>query len=117
MSVTLAAVTFDCSDAAGLARFWAGVLEQPVDPNASDHFATIGMGVLQPAWMFIQVPEGKQVKNRLHVDFHSPDWSAEADRVVALGAKRLGDFDEFGTQWATLMDPEDNEFDIGKGMS
>jgi len=55
-------------------------------------------------------------KNRLHVDFHSPDWSAEADRVVALWAKRLGDFDEFGTQWATLMDPEGNEFDIGKGM-
>jgi hypothetical protein len=22
----------------------------------------------------------------------------------------------FGTQWATLMDPEGNEFDIGKGM-
>jgi len=48
--------------------------------------------------------------------FHSPDWSAEADRVVALWAKRLGDFDEFGTQWATLMDPEGNEFDIGRGM-
>jgi hypothetical protein len=36
MSVSLYAVTFDCADAAGLARFWSAVLECPADEGASE---------------------------------------------------------------------------------
>ncbi len=41
MSVNLFAVTFDCADAAGLATFWSGVLERPVEDGATAEMASI----------------------------------------------------------------------------
>ena len=35
------------------------------------------------------------------------------ERAIWLGASRHGDFDEYGTGWTTLADPEGNFFDIG----
>lgn len=115
MSSSLYAVTFDCANAAELARFWSGVLDQPVDPDASEDFAAIGLqreASARPAWMFNRVPEGKPAKNRVHVDLISATWKAEVDRLVALGATRIGDFDQDGSRWSTLADPEGNEFDV-----
>lgn len=40
------------------------------------------------------------------------DLGAAADRLLALGASKLGDFAEDGYRWITLADPEGNEFDI-----
>jgi hypothetical protein len=62
--------------------------------------------------MFNRVPEPRQAKNRVHVDLVSSDWKTEVDRVIGLGATRIGDFDEGGSMWTTLADPEGNEFDI-----
>ncbi|MBM7790135.1 hypothetical protein JOD67_006815 [Tenggerimyces flavus] len=57
------------------------------------------------------MPVPKSGKNRIHVDLMSSD-AAELDRLVALGAKRLDDFDEDGEKWTTLADLEGNEFDL-----
>ena len=112
MSSTLAHVTFDCADAAALAGFWAGVLEQPVNDGASPGFAVIGGS---PGWMFIRVPEPKSTKNRMHPDLTTQDLDTELTRLKALGATHLADHDEDGTRWATLADPEANEFDVVAG--
>jgi hypothetical protein len=115
-SLTLGYVTFDSADAGRLATFWSGVLRRPVDDGASDQFATVGAtgdDPLHPAFMFVQVPEPKVGKNRVHVDLLAADWRAEVDRVVELGATKIGDFDESGAVWATLADTEGNLFDIG----
>lgn len=116
MSVTLVAVTYDCANAAGLAGFWSSVLQRPVDDGASEQFASLATpdGQGGPTWMFIQVPEGKQVKNRVHVDLGAADLAAETERVVKLGATRIADHEEGGTRWTTLADPEGNEFDIAQ---
>jgi uncharacterized glyoxalase superfamily protein PhnB len=45
------------------------------------------------------------------------DLSAAVERAVALGATKVAEFDEYGTQWVTLTDPEGNVFDIGVGES
>jgi hypothetical protein len=113
MTLSFAQVVFDCHDAAALAGFWSGVLGQPVDPDANEFFATIGHGSGSTGFMFVKVPEKRAGKNRLHVDLVGPDHEAEVDRVVGLGAKRVADFDEYGTRWTTLSDPEGNVFDIG----
>ncbi len=113
MSLRFAQVVFDCQDAGSLAGFWSGVLRSPVDPGASEFFATIGRGGPGTAFMFIKVPEQRVGKNRLHVDLIGPEHETEVDRVIGLGAKRVGDFDEYGTRWTTLADPEGNVFDIG----
>ena len=63
--------------------------------------------------MFVAVPEPRQGKNRMHLDLVATDLPAEVERAVALGATKIGEFDEYGTRWTTLTDPEGNVFDIG----
>jgi predicted enzyme related to lactoylglutathione lyase len=116
MSLRFAAVTFDCTDAARLAEFWSAVLDRPMltTPPPSPYFAALGPGPDGGSgFMFIQVPEGKTVKNRVHLDLDSEDPPAEVARVVALGATKLYDVAEYGLTWTTLTDPEGNEFCIG----
>jgi glyoxalase superfamily protein len=57
-------------------------------------------------------PADKRGKNRLHLDVAPPtgsDHHAEAERLVALGARRI-DIGQGDVQWVVLADPEDNEF-------
>ena len=114
MPITLEHVTFDCANAAALAGFWAQVLETQVDAEANEFFATVNKAADGPALMFIQVPEERAGKNRLHIDFATTGWAAEVDRIVDLGAKRVGEFDEYGAHWITLADPEGNVFDLAE---
>jgi hypothetical protein len=64
--------------------------------------------------LFQQVPEGKTVKNRVHLDINvGPDaMKAEAARLEALGATVIAEVDAAGGHWLTLADPEGNEFDV-----
>lgn len=112
MSLSVAHIVVDCANAEALAGFWSKVLELPVDPGANAFFATVG-GDAPGSLMFLQVPEPKQGKNRLHVDLTGPQWRAEVERVCGLGATVLSEHAEYGTEWMTLRDPEGNEFDIG----
>ena len=119
MPVTLEQIVFDAADALRLAQFYAQVLEREVDPGGSEYFATVGRSgaaPLHPVFMFIQVPEGRVGKNRLHVDLVSPDRAADIQRAISAGAKHVADFAEYGTAWTTLADPEGNLFDIGDGL-
>jgi catechol 2,3-dioxygenase-like lactoylglutathione lyase family enzyme len=109
MSTTLTHLTFDCTDAAALAAFWAAVLDRPVDDDASAEYACIS-GL--PGWMFLKVPEAKAVKNRVHPDLAAPDLAVEVQRLQALGATHLADHEEDGAVWSTLADPEGNEVDV-----
>ncbi len=82
-------------------------------------------GVGPDIW-FHQVSEAKTIKNRLHFDLRATAaWTdpreirrelieAEADRLVALGARRTGALSEAGSDFYAvgMRDPEDNEFDI-----
>ncbi|MDA8316087.1 MAG: VOC family protein [Actinomycetota bacterium] len=115
MSVNLYAVTFDCADAAKLAGFWSAVLGRVVDDGATEDFAAIGPQDTpgrRPLLMFVHVPEAKAAKNRFHPDLIADDLEGEVGRLVDLGAVRKADFEEGGARWATLCDPEGNEFDV-----
>ena len=78
----------------------------------SDVAQIAGDGSVGPGFMFIKVPEPKTAKNRMHIDLGTADLDVEVDRVLGLGATLKGRYDEWGIQWATLLDPEDNEFCI-----
>lgn len=113
MSLHVAAVTFDCSNALKLAEFWSAAFGRPIDEGemgASDFFARISGTDGDPSMMFIQVPEGKATKNRVHLDLAAADHTQEVARLVSLGARVVHDKDEWGVQWTTLSDPEGNEF-------
>jgi predicted enzyme related to lactoylglutathione lyase len=113
VSVTFFSISLDCADAGKQADFWSQVLNRPVDDGGSQDFAAIGLqNVEGQVWMFHRVPEAKQAKNRVHVDFLAGDLREEVQRVLTLGAAHIRDVDEGGYQWSTLADPEGNEFDI-----
>ncbi|KXO98503.1 VOC family protein [Tsukamurella pseudospumae] len=117
MALTVQMINLDCADVAGQAAFWSQALGVPVDENDGNAFMrTVGyQNPVLPRMMFLAVPEGKTVKNRMHLDLHADDRAAEVARVLALGATHLRDHDEWGVQWTVLTDPEGNEFCIAQG--
>lgn len=66
-----------------------------------------------PVMLFVQVPEGKTVKNRWHVDLKPTDRTRDEEvaRLLDAGARLVSDHRRAdGTGWALLADPEGNEF-------
>src|SRR5215210_4172298 len=114
-ALSLGQIVVDSADAAALAGFWSRLLERPVLDGATQFFAVIPPAEdgAFPALMFLAVPEPRFGKNRLHLDLVSTDRAAAVARAIQLGARKVGEFDEYGTQWTTLADPEGNLFDIG----
>ena len=136
-------VTVDCADPHSLAGFWCEVLGYAYDaPPAgfanwdealdafgvpperrNDASAAVDPGGAGPRLFFQRVPEGKVAKNRLHLDVRAAPGltgddrmaalEAEAERLVALGAARLGRHEPappMGHGFIVLADPEGNEF-------
>jgi predicted enzyme related to lactoylglutathione lyase len=113
MPLRLFSITMDCDDPVQLAEFWAEVTGYDVQ-TANEHIAVLtGDGTVGPRFMLIKVPEDKTAKNRMHIDLGTTDLDREVDRVVGLGATLKGRYEEWGVTWATLADPEGNEFCIG----
>ena len=109
-------ITIDCRDAYAQAQFWSQVFGTPMNPedNPGDPASLVDTGDGQPGLLFITVPDAKQVKNRVHLDF-APDSTRddEVARLVALGATQVDDQRRpDGGGWVVLADPEGNEFCI-----
>ena len=109
--------TVDCSDAYALSAWWQGVLDyvdDPDDPNEPGHEECLIVSRdSRHRLLFIEVPDRKQGKNRLHLDLRPVDSSRdeELQRLLSLGATEVADRRAAdGTGWAVLADPEGNEF-------
>lgn len=140
-------ITFDCANPALLVDFWAtvlgyvieappgghpdwntywrslGVPEDDLDPTRDNADSIVDPEGGGPRIWFQVVPEGKSVKNRLHLDHRVTERSmplaerrevveAEVARLVEAGAQRLYVLSEEGVDHfaVTLQDPEGNEF-------
>ena len=115
MTAKLSNITFDCADAATLAGFWSQVLGRPLatSPAPSEHFASIGAGSRPRRRFPLVLPQGPgaqagdQEPGPRRPGHRRPRGGG---RLVALGATRVDDKDEFGLRWTVLRDPEGNEF-------
>ena len=134
-------VVIDCADPSRLAAFWAlalGYQEQaPPEGYATWEDALRAWNVPEDQWnsrsaivdpdgvgprlFFQQVPEGKVVKNRVHLDINAGVGIADDDerrrtiaaKVASLtdaGASVLHEMEERGEYWVVMQDPEGNEF-------
>lgn len=102
-------ITFDCRNPQFLAQWWASALGGEITKD----FGEFVMVVAEPLNLgFQRVPEVKQVKNRVHLDFVADSRSAAVERLVRLGAVVKGEHEVPGLMWTTLLDPEGNEFDV-----
>ena len=118
-------LAIDCADPKGLARFWCSVLDYEVKEE-DDGIVTFGSpvvpdgttrpGPVPPMLTFARVPEGKTVKNRLHLDLNPTDreQDEEVRRLLELGA-RHADVGQGDERWVVLADPEGNEFCVLAG--
>lgn len=117
-SLSSLSIAFDCKDVETQSVFWAELLKAELDDGANEFVASIG-GVhngesTTPGMLFLKVEERGEGKNPLHIDLDDPNYPADVDRAVALGAEKVASFAEFGIEWTTLKDPEGNVFDIGR---
>jgi hypothetical protein len=132
-------IVIDSSSPHELADWWAEALGWQVEPQdeafirrmvesgaASETDTTRHRGALvwavgaaiispdpgRPRILFQRVPEPKTTKNRAHLDVHvGPDGrEAEVARLLALGATELWRGSQGPYAWATLADPQGNEF-------
>ena len=137
-------IVFDCASPDRMARFWAAALGYKVqDPPTG--FATWesfleAQGVPKERWdaasaivdpsavlpriFFQKVPEGKTVKNRVHLDLNVGGGhgaplnerkrriAAEIQRVTELGARQGRVVEENGEYCVNMFDVEGNEFDL-----
>ena len=119
MTAVISHTTIDAADAYAQSLFWAKVLgyaEDPDDPNEPGHeecmiFSPDG----RTRVLFIEVPDTKQVKNRMHFDLVPAEGTrdAEAARLISIGATVVDDLRRpDGSGWVVLADPEGNEFCI-----
>jgi hypothetical protein len=136
-------VVFDCADPDRLAKFWAVALgyklQDPPEGYGSWEEMLRETGVPEDEWnsasavvdpagvgpriYFQRVPEGKTVKNRVHLDLNvsGPRGTsledrmkrvdAEVGRLIESGATiyRPGIVED-GEYWVVMQDPEGNEF-------
>jgi catechol 2,3-dioxygenase-like lactoylglutathione lyase family enzyme len=100
----------DARDSEAQARFWSEVLGWRAAERDGLHFLTPPDPSI-PLMVFVPVPEGKSVKNRLHIDVSPTDGTRdeEVDRLLAVGATRA-DVGQGDVGWVVLQDPEGNEF-------
>jgi catechol 2,3-dioxygenase-like lactoylglutathione lyase family enzyme len=136
-------ITFACADPAALATFWAEALgyqvqgppegfdswEQALDAlgvppeKRNDASAVVDPDGSGPRLFFQRVPEGKLVKNRVHLDVRAAPGlagdermtalEAEAERLISHGATRLERYEPappLASGHIVMGDPEGNEF-------
>ncbi len=112
-------ITFDCSDAGTVARFWSAVTglalrQQDSRPGREEY----SVGPPAPDLVrlyFVTVPERKVTKNRIHLDVKPHgDQAHEIARLVKLGAS-VTDDQPPDAGWVVMRDPEGNEFCVEPG--
>lgn len=109
------AITVDATDPSAIATFWEHALGWRRTYEADDEVmleppAGSPQDGVAPDLLFIRVPEGKQVKNRRHLDLRPDDQAAEVRRLERLGASRIDIGQGDDVTWVVMADPDGNEF-------
>jgi len=118
-------VVVDCRNVRAQARWWAEAMGWQVVHDSAEEVVLVPGWLQEDTWqeipweqrapglVFVPVPEGKTVKNRLHLDLAphtSQDRDAEIARLVDLGATLVDVGQPGEATWTVLADPEGNEF-------
>jgi predicted enzyme related to lactoylglutathione lyase len=114
VTARLTSLCFDANDPAQLARFWAATLDWQIQDDETAGAVTLtstdGTRFLID---FLQVPEPKVEKNRIHLELVSESVEHQTevvDRLLALGAQHVDIGQPQDADHVVLADPEGNEF-------
>lgn len=125
MSLRWYTTVIDCHDVAAQARWWAEAIGWKSVYEADNEVVLVPAYVTEellastpwdqigPGLVFVPVPEGKTLKNRIHIDLAphtTDDRDAEIERLLGMGASRADVGQGPDVTWDVLVDPEGNEF-------
>lgn len=123
MSSSLLAVVVDCRDSRSQASFWSKVLSCGVlERNKGEFLVSDPNGSVTPLY-FMEVPEPKVGKNRLHLDLVTDGpLEDEIARLTEIGARLVDvrqdpESMENPDTWAVLEDPEDHVFCVSSAST
>ncbi len=120
-------VTFDCAEPEHVARFWCEVLGYVVPPppegfeswedvdrelppeDRGKWFACVDPTGVGPRLFFQRVPEGKVVKNRVHLDVRVGTGMVGEERLAALEAECARLIPLGATRYQLLLADDENE--------
>ena len=109
MSLSWEELVVDSHDFQHLGTWWSEALGWPIVEQNKYELEIRNPNGAGPTILFLNVPEPKTLKNRLHLDFVPDNQDAEVERLVGLGATRA-DIGQGETPWVVMADPEGNEF-------
>jgi predicted enzyme related to lactoylglutathione lyase len=103
----LAGFIIDCEtgDLDAAATFWSGALGLPVGESYTEGDAAYAELANAPSGLHVEVQKVRH-PSRVHLDIESDDLDAEAARLEALGAKRVG----FVKRWWVMEAPTGQRF-------
>jgi predicted enzyme related to lactoylglutathione lyase len=105
------AITIDCRDPRSLLSFWQQLVGGSLMADSPDDYLMLEDVPIIGLIGFQQVPETKQIKNRVHLDLEVPDIEDAIASSTQIGATRLGIVHEEPANFFQVMsDPEGNEF-------
>ena len=108
MAASIAVIVIDCGDSQPVAEFWMAALGYEVAARNGDWIKLRDPSGMGPSLAIDPVPEGKIVKNRVHLDLRpSGTVEAEVARLEQLGAQGVR---VFPGSHVVMHDPEGNEF-------
>ena len=104
-------VVVDCANPVALSEFWQAVLGWEYRMQKDD-WCSLRNPAGGAHLSFQLVPEGRVVKNRVHLDIcpEARSLDEERERIEALGATTLQFFDKGDFGHYVMADPERNEF-------
>lgn len=111
MTSRLAAIAIDAVQPRVVADFWRAALGWETVGADAEGISIAPADGAGPAIDVFAVPEGKSVKNRLHLDLRADGCSTvdELQRLLDLGARRVDVGQGSDVSWVVLADPEGNE--------
>ena len=105
------AITIDCHDPRLLLSFWQQLVGGTLVPDSPDDYLMLENVPIIGLMGFQEVPEAKQVKNRVHLDLDVSDIEEAVASSVRIGATRNGIVHEEPANFFQVMnDPEGNGF-------
>lgn len=112
----VSAVCIDVNDIHRAATFWGSVLGlEPKIPRGG--WVRIGDFTTTTRLILQLVPEGKVIKNRVHLDLDVDDVDVAAASVEALGGSIVEERDDGSGRFYVMKDPDGNEFCITRDTS
>jgi len=103
----LAGFILDCrtDDLEKAAQFWSAALGVPLKPAAEETSPIYRQLLTGPNDLHMEVQKVEH-ESRVHIDIETDDIEAEARRLEALGAKRVGNVET----WCVMQAPSGQRF-------